>query len=123
MGPALSPPYGFLHASTDEAVCEPEGRPAPQPAKGPTTCARRSEGRGVLKAAPRNPGFTIDGSPLGADSSSLGGNLTERGGGGRWRVGGSAAQLYAVVDRTGEPSKRRLSTQRRGRVRGDKYKL
>jgi len=27
MGPALSPPCGLLHASTDEAVCEPEGRP------------------------------------------------------------------------------------------------
>ncbi|MFZ8839334.1 MAG: hypothetical protein ACO2PM_10570 [Pyrobaculum sp.] len=73
MGPALTPACGFLHASTDEAVCEPEGRPAPQPAEGPTTCARRREGRGVLKAAPRNPGFTIDGSPLGADSSSPGG--------------------------------------------------
>jgi len=116
MGPALTPACGLLHASTDETACEPEGRPAPQPAKGPTTCARRSEGRGVLEAAPRNPGFTIDGSPLGADSSSLGGNLAERGEGGRWRVGGSAAQLYAVVDRTGEQSKRRLSTRRRGRV-------
>ncbi len=75
MGPALTPPYGFLHAPTDEAACEPEGRPTPHPAKGPTTCARRREGRGVLKAAPQNPGFTIDGSPLGADSSSLGGTL------------------------------------------------
>jgi len=34
MGPALSPPYGFLHASTDEAVCEPEGRPPHNPPEG-----------------------------------------------------------------------------------------
>jgi hypothetical protein len=73
----------------------------------------------VLKAAPRNPSFTIDGLPLGADSSSLGGSLAESGGGGRRRVEGSAAQLYAVVDRTGEPSKRRLSTRLREEIRRD----
>jgi len=120
MGPALSPTCGFLHVSTDEAACEPEGRPAPQPAKGPTTCARCRKSCGVLKAAPRNPGFTIDGSLLGADSSSLGGNLAERG---EAAAGESEDPLPSFTPSWIVLEKRRLSRRRRGRVRGDKYKL
>jgi len=115
MGPALTPACGLLHACpSTRRPATPRTGPPHSPPKGRQRCARRPEGRGVLEVAPRNLGFTIDGSPLGADSSSLGGSLVERGGGGRRRVGGSAAQLYAVVDRAGEPSKRRLSTRRRG---------
>ena len=50
MGPALTPPYGLLPASTDETACEPEGYPSDCPPKGRQRCARRSEGRGVFDA-------------------------------------------------------------------------
>jgi len=63
MGPALrTPACGFLRA------CPPTRRPASPragpsygPPKGRRRCARRSEGRGVLEAAPRSPGSAIDG--------------------------------------------------------------